>query len=546
MRLEIEWRPTGNSSSWFGRLGGRGSTGIAPLLSAAPVLYASDGNGLLYTLNPADGQTHAIGRMPQIMYDLASSPGGKLYGVDSRSNLYSIDPGSAGTKLIGYTGASLNGLTFSSGGTLYASGNNGVYTVSTSSGHATEVETLGSNTSAGDLAFDASGNLFMTTNSNNLVHIDLSAHTFKVVGAIGFNQVLGLVESPSGVLYGLSNATRQVIAINPGTGHGTLVASFHSGAQVGAFGTTYGVAPAVVNRPTIYAADDRGELFTLNLGTGQTHKIGVMGVTLYDLAEDTHGNLFGVDSSSNLYRINSTNAKVTRVGATSVFLNALTFAPNGTLYGAGNNGLYTLSTSTGKSTLLGTLGSNTSAGDLAFDKSGNLYLTTNANNLLRINLSARTFTTVGSIGFNAVFGLIFGSDGILYGLSNSTDQAFSINLTTGHGTLVSSFAGQVGGVDGSGSGPITTRLGDAHVWASGGRSPVAARQRPRSARERPGMGYRPAGSRARAFIRTCSRKGSMFGSKRLGRRTSPLAIDRMISQLSERSSLWGWWPISRM
>ncbi len=392
------------------------------------------------------------------MFDLAYSPSGTLYGVDSRSDLYTINPSTASIHEIGYAGAALNGLTFSSTGTLYASGGDGIYTLSTTTGKATEVGTVGNNSSAGDLAFDKSGNLFLTTTSNNLVRINLSARTYNVVGPIGFNQVLGLAYA-NGVLYGLSNSSEQVITINSSTGHGTMLSSFHSGSQTGAYGATFGTAappsaPTAPTRPTIYASDNRDELYTLNLGTGQAHAIGNMGVDLFDLAEDSHGNLYGVDSSSNLYRINTSTAKLTRIGSTGVFLNALTFSINGTLYAAGNNGLYTLSTSTGHATELGTLGSNTSAGDLAFDRSGNLYLTTNANQLLRINLSARTYTDVGSIGFNEVYGLVFGSDGILYGLSNTTDQAFSINVTTGRGTLVSSFAGELDGVNGAAAMPV--------------------------------------------------------------------------------------------
>jgi hypothetical protein len=405
-------------------------------------------------MNVATGYTQAVGHMSAVMYDLAYSPGGKLYGVDSHSNLYTISTSTAAIKEVGSTGASLNGLTFSASGVLYASGGDEIYTLSTSTGKATKLESVGSNSSAGDLAFDKSGNLYLTTTGNNLVRINVSAHSYKVVGAIGYSQVLGLAFA-NNTLYGLSNSSDQVISINVSTGKGTLVASFRSGSQSGAYGAAFGTAAAPVApvRPTIYASDNNGDLYTVNLGTGKSHLIGDMGVTLFDLAEDTHGNLYGVDSKSDLYRINSTTAKLTYIGYTGVFLNALTFSSGGTLYAAGNNGLYTLSTTTGHATEIGTIGSDISSGDLAFDKSGNLYWTDTADHLIKINLTARTFKDLGAIGFDEVYGLIYGSDGVLYGLSNTSDQIFSLNVTTGKGTLVSSFAGQMHGVNGAAAVP---------------------------------------------------------------------------------------------
>lgn len=198
----------------------------------------------------------------------------------------------------------------------------------------------------------------------------------------------------------------------------------------------------------LYTADNQGRLFTLDLPTGQTHLIGRTPVILYDIAFNKSGQLYGVDSNSVLYKINSTNAAVTRIGSVGSFVNGLTFAPNGALYASGHNGIYTVNTATGHGTLVGTLGSNTSAGDLAFDSAGHLYLSTNADKLVRIDLSAHKYAVVGNIGFHQVYGLGF-SNGVLYGLSNLTEQAFKINTTTGHGTLLSNFGKNVDGATGA-------------------------------------------------------------------------------------------------
>ena len=110
--------------------------------------------------------------------------------------------------------------------------------------------------------------------------------------------------------------------------------------------------------PTIYAASDSGELFTLKLGTGATHNIGNMHVVMWDIAINKSGQMYGIDSSSNLYKINKSNGHVSRVGSVGHTVNALTFGPNGTLYAAGFSELYKISTSSGHGTAIGSLGSN--------------------------------------------------------------------------------------------------------------------------------------------------------------------------------------------
>ncbi len=200
--------------------------------------------------------------------------------------------------------------------------------------------------------------------------------------------------------------------------------------------------------PTMYAADSHGALYTLNLGTGKTHTIGSMHVTMFDIAFSKTGQLYGVDASSSLYKINKTTAKVTKIGSVGFFVNALTFGSNGTLYGAGFNNFVKINISTGHGTKIGSLGSNTSAGDLAFDNKGNLFLSTNADKLVKVNVSNGKTTTIGSIGFHQVFGLGF-SGGVMYGLSNASEKAFKINLSTGKGTSISFFGANVVGANGA-------------------------------------------------------------------------------------------------
>ena len=67
------------------------------------------------------------------------------------------------------------------------------------------------------------------------------------------------------------------------------------------------------------------------------------------------------------------------------------------------------------------------AGDLVFDKSGRLLLTTTNNHLIQVNPANGAVTNLGTIGYSQVLGLAVGSDGTLYGMSDATDQIFSIN-----------------------------------------------------------------------------------------------------------------------
>ena len=200
--------------------------------------------------------------------------------------------------------------------------------------------------------------------------------------------------------------------------------------------------------PTIYGADGHGTLFTLNINTGKTHTIGSMHVTMFDIAQSKSGQLYGVDQSSNLYKISKTTAKVTKISSVGFFVNALTFGSNGTLYGAGHSTFLKISTSTGHGTKIGSLGSNQSAGDLAFDSKGNLYLSTTSDKLVKVNPSNGKTTTIGSIGFHEVYGLGF-SGGVMYGLSNTSEKAFKINLSTGKGTSISFFGANVVAADGA-------------------------------------------------------------------------------------------------
>ena len=192
---------------------------------------------------------------------------------------------------------------------------------------------------------------------------------------------------------------------------------------------------------TLFAVDSSDRLFTVDANAGTVNVIGRMGVTMFDIAFNSAGELYGINSGSSLYRIDPSTAVATRIGAVGAALSGLQFSPNGTLFGSGS-GLYSINVSTGAGTLVGSFGGIVSAGDLAFDSSGNLFLSTTSNQLARVNTTTGAATVIGSMGFSSVLGLALGDDGVLYGMSDTSQEVFSINTTTGQGTRTSSFSGK--------------------------------------------------------------------------------------------------------
>lgn len=202
-----------------------------------------------------------------------------------------------------------------------------------------------------------------------------------------------------------------------------------------------GGAPA--SAQVLHIHDTGNRLGTVDIATGTVTILGTMGSdVMTDIAFDPMGNLFGL-SFGNLYRIDPFTAAVTLIGAHGIpGGNALVFGTDGTLYGAGafTTGLYTLSTTTGSSTLLGDIGF-ASAGDLAFNGGTNsLFLSATTNQLVAIDLGGPiTGTAVGPFGFSNVFGLATAENGVLYGVAGTT--IFSVNTAAGSGTLVRDYSG---------------------------------------------------------------------------------------------------------
>jgi PEP-CTERM motif len=185
--------------------------------------------------------------------------------------------------------------------------------------------------------------------------------------------------------------------------------------------------------PTMYVDDSIGQLGTVNVGTGAVNRIGSMGIVMTDIAFDPNGQLFGI-SFSGLYSINPATAAVSFIGNHSIAGgNALVFALDGTLYGAGHStsSLFRIDPLTGMSTNLGNMGFY-SGGDLAFNDE-HLYLASTANQLVDVNLGNLSDTSaVGGFGVSGVFGLATGDDNKLYAVANTT--IYTVDTATGLAT----------------------------------------------------------------------------------------------------------------
>lgn len=182
------------------------------------------------------------------------------------------------------------------------------------------------------------------------------------------------------------------------------------------------------------------------------------GVTPFiaDLAEDAEGTLWGA-SFDTLYRIDRADGTARSVAAfTEAGVNALDFAPSGTLFGATQNAgllvtepgdLVRIDTASAETAVIGSLGSDLEpAGDLAFGPEGSLYGTVrrldgDTSMLARIDTATGMADVVGepgALGFEGVFGLDF-VDGSLFGLTaqvDGTGELVRIDLQDGTGTAV--------------------------------------------------------------------------------------------------------------
>lgn len=187
-------------------------------------LYIVDNISRLYSVDQNTGVATGIGAVGFAGVTDIAWDGSTLYGITG-NQLISINTTTGAGTLIGNHGTGSNALESDASGVLYMMGGNNLYTLNKVTAVATLVGPMGPGFfSSGDLAFDASGNLYGSFSSGNLGRIDTVTGAAANIGSFGLvNPVWGL-DFCDGILYGITN-TGQLLTISTSTGAATPVAN---------------------------------------------------------------------------------------------------------------------------------------------------------------------------------------------------------------------------------------------------------------------------------------------------------------------------------
>lgn len=194
--------------------------------------------------------------------------------------------------------------------------------------------------------------------------------------------------------------------------------------------------------PTLWVSTGSAGLATVDVATGSTTFVGNTGFALTDIAFSPTGDLYGI-SFSDLYKVNSSSGATSFIGslgAVSGTANALVFGADGTLYMAGSS-LYSVSTVTGNASVIGSIGYQ-SGGDLAFIGS-DLYMASNSNELVKVNVATGGGTSIGALGVASMFGLATPDNVNLYGVAGQ--GVYLVDISSGAASFQSTFSPALGG-----------------------------------------------------------------------------------------------------
>ncbi len=203
--------------------------------------------------------------------------------------------------------------------------------------------------------------------------LDASDGTGQTAGSSGFSGLNSLARSSAGEFFSVAGdafaSTSTLISIDPLSGLGTSIATVTLGAdEVSVRGLAFSpgdVLYAVNNGGGKFSTTDPDALYTIDRSTGTGTLIGSTGFAgIQALAFAPDGTLYGWDlnpsvTGAGLVIINPLTGTATdvdaAVGEGGVDIQSVTFAPDGTLYG-GRNSLYTIDPSSGSTSLVGSGG----------------------------------------------------------------------------------------------------------------------------------------------------------------------------------------------
>jgi hypothetical protein len=197
-----------------------------------------------------------------------------------------------------------------------------------------------------------------------------------------------------------------------------------------------------------YETVEGGAFGTVDLNTGLFTDLGSSGQSLSGLAVAS-GKLFAssyLSGVGSLYTVSTSDGALTLVGTSSFDYNLFGSTTGGGLYAADASGnLYSISQQTGAAALIGPIGlpGLGSAGSWysLSNNAGALYLS-DATGLYQVNTSTGAASLIGSMGANVQMGALVYENGVLWGGQNTDGLSIAtLNTTTGAATAVSTVSG---------------------------------------------------------------------------------------------------------
>jgi hypothetical protein len=196
----------------------------------------------------------------------------------------------------------------------------------------------------------------------------------------------------------------------------------------------------------VYVSRGSNSFGTVDLSTGTYTNIGTTSVQLNGLAFAPDGTLYGMGNNNTLYTVNRGTANLTQVGATGSYFGMVNLAArsDGALFAsdAFTNGpsgyIYSVNPATGSATIIGQSGLSggfAATGGLAFGPGSTLYmqygLFATDYSLYTVNQSTAVASKVGTSGVKS--GALVFSGGTAYAF-DFFGEIYTINTTTGVAT----------------------------------------------------------------------------------------------------------------
>jgi len=289
---------------------------------------------------------------------------------------------------------------------------------------------------------------------NPLGIVDLNTGVFTLIGNMGSGGYDGLAVA-NGVLYTEQNGL--LYSVNTSNANLTLIGGLN-GNNLATFGSTttglYGLAGT--------GSSEVATLFSINPETGAVTAIGPIGASAIPNGQGFYARLsvgsstLYMESNSNLYTVNTTTGAATQVGTTDSndYLTSVPLFENGTYYAGTGSGIATMNITTGQitpgSAISGGPGSPVGlAPDPLPTGTPPVMLTANAymlgtaaqgvaNPFGIVNLNSGAFTLIGNMGSGGYDGLAV-ANGVLYTEQNGL--LYSVNTANANLTLVGGVTG---------------------------------------------------------------------------------------------------------